>query len=93
MTRNQFCITYNISQTVIPEIDQPLENGYTKEEQKMINETRKILHQPALPVSATCVRVPIENGHGVSVAVQLQKSLRRKKLEVSQPVSRDSIRR
>lgn len=64
---------YNISQTVIPEIDQPLENGYTKEEQKMINETRKILHQPALPVSATCVRVPIENGHGVSVAVQLQK--------------------
>ncbi|WP_270269446.1 aspartate-semialdehyde dehydrogenase [Enterococcus lactis] len=64
---------YNISQTVIPEIDQPLENGYTKEEQKMINETRKILHQPDLPVSATCVRVPIENGHGVSVAVQLQK--------------------
>ena len=39
----------------------------------MINETRKILHQPDLPVSATCVRVPIENGHGVSVPVQLQK--------------------
>ena len=84
---------YNISQTVIPEIDQPLENGYTKEEQKMINETRKILHQPALPVSATCVRVPIENGHGVSVAVQLQKSLRRKKLESVSASFRDSIRR
>lgn len=64
---------YDISQTVIPEIDVPLENGYTKEEQKMIDETRKILHQPELPVSATCVRVPIENGHGVSVAVQLEK--------------------
>lgn len=50
-----------------------MENGYTKEEQKMINETKKILHQPDLPVSATCVRVPIENGHGVSIAVVLEK--------------------
>ena len=64
---------HDIHQTVIPEIDVALENGYTKEEQKMINETRKILHQPELPVSATCVRVPVENGHGVSVAVQLKK--------------------
>lgn len=64
---------YNINQAVIPETDQPLENGYTKEEQKMISETRKILHQPGLPVSATCVRVPIGSGHGVSVAIQLQK--------------------
>ncbi|NAA91296.1 aspartate-semialdehyde dehydrogenase [Enterococcus mundtii] len=64
---------HDISQTVIPEIDRPMENGYTKEEQKMINETKKILHQPDLPVSATCVRVPIENGHGVSIAVELEK--------------------
>lgn len=63
---------YDISQTVIPEIDVALENGYTKEEQKMMNETRKILHLPDLPVSATCVRVPIEVGHGVSIAVQLE---------------------
>ena len=39
----------------------------------MINETRKILHQPDLPVSATCVRVPIETGHGVSIAVESRK--------------------
>lgn len=64
---------YDISQTALPEIDVALENGYTKEEQKMINETRKILHQPDLPVSATCVRVPIETGHGVSIAVELEK--------------------
>ncbi len=64
---------YDISRTVLPEIDVALENGYTKEEQKMINETRKILHQPELPVSATCVRVPIETGHGVSIAVELEK--------------------
>lgn len=65
---------YDISQTVIPEIDVALENGYTKEEQKMMNETRKILHLPDLPVSATCVRIPIEVGHGVLIAVQLEKN-------------------
>lgn len=63
---------YNISQTCIPEIDVFLDNGYTKEEMKMINETRKILHMPNLPVSATCVRVPIMNGHAVSVRVEFE---------------------
>lgn len=62
---------HDISQTVIPEIDAPLVDGYTKEEHKMMAETRKILHLPNLPVSATCVRVPIEVGHGVLIAVQL----------------------
>jgi len=62
---------HNISQTCIPEIDVFLKNGYTKEEMKMIEETRKILHEPNLPVSATCVRVPVLNGHGVSVRVEL----------------------
>ncbi|MCL1949964.1 MAG: aspartate-semialdehyde dehydrogenase [Turicibacter sp.] len=61
---------HNISDTVIPEIDAFTENGYTKEEMKMVNETRKILHLPELPVSATCVRVPIANGHGVMIQVQ-----------------------
>ena len=64
---------HNISQTCIPEIDVFLDNGYTKEEMKMVNETRKILHLPDLPVSATCVRVPVMNGHAVSVRVQLDK--------------------
>lgn len=64
---------YNISQTMIPEIDQPLEDGYTRGEQKMTNETHEILHQPDLPVSAAYVCVPIKDGHGVSVAIQLQR--------------------
>jgi aspartate-semialdehyde dehydrogenase len=63
---------YNISQTCIPQIDVFLNNGYTKEEMKMMNETRKILHLPNLPVSATCVRVPVMNGHAVSVRVELE---------------------
>lgn len=65
---------HNISQTCIPEIDVFLDNGYTKEEMKMVNETRKILHLPDLPVSATCVRVPVMNGHAVSVRVELEQA-------------------
>ena len=65
---------HNISQTCIPEIDAPLDNGYTKEEMKMANETRKILHLPDLPVSATCVRVPVMNGHAVNVRVELEQA-------------------
>ena len=64
---------YNISKTVIPHIDTFLDNGDTKEEMKMVNETRKILHKPSLAVSATCVRVPIENSHAVSIAIELEK--------------------
>ncbi len=64
---------YNISQTCIPEIDVALDNGYTKEEMKMVNETRKILHLPDLKVSATCVRVPILRSHAVSMSVKLEK--------------------
>ena len=63
---------HNISQTCIPEIDVPIDNGYTKEEMKMMNETRKILASFDLPVSATCVRVPVMNGHAVSVRVELE---------------------
>ena len=63
---------HNISQTCIPEIDVFLDNGYTKEEMKMANETRKILHLPDLPTSATCIRVPVINGHAVSVRVELK---------------------
>ncbi len=64
---------YNISKTCIPEIDRFLDNGYTYEEMKMVNETRKILKKPDLKVSATCIRVPIEVGHGVLVTVKLKK--------------------
>ena len=64
---------YDISKTCIPEIDEFLDNGYTKEEMKMINETRKILHLKNLPIVATCVRVPVENCHGVSMTIELTK--------------------
>ena len=64
---------YPIAQTCIPEIDSFLDNGYTKEEMKMVNETRKMLHNPELPVSATCIRVPVPNSHGVSIMVELEK--------------------
>ena len=56
----------------LPHIDVFLDNGYTKEEEKMINETRKILHKPNLPVTATCVRVPVFNCHSESINVELE---------------------
>lgn len=58
---------------VIPFIDTLLENGYTKEEEKMIDETRKILGDEHINITATCVRVPVENGHSVSINVELEK--------------------
>ncbi len=64
---------YNISETCIPQIDVFTDNGYTKEELKMVNETRKILGKPDLKVSATCVRVPVQNAHAVSMMVELEK--------------------
>ena len=64
---------YKISETCIPEIDSFLDDGYTKEEMKMVNETRKMLHMPNLPISATCIRVPVRNSHGVSIQVEFEK--------------------
>lgn len=64
-----------IAFNLIPHIDKFLENGYTKEEMKMVNETRKILELPNLPVTATCVRVPVMVGHSESVTVDLEKPL------------------
>lgn len=58
---------------IIPIIDTILENGYTKEEEKMIFETRKILNDKLIKITATCVRVPVENGHSVSINVELEK--------------------
>lgn len=64
---------YPIYNNVIPHIDAFLEDGYTKEEQKMIMETRKILNKPDLKVTATCVRVPVENSHAVAMNVTVTK--------------------
>lgn len=62
-----------IHNNVLPHIDVFLDNGYTKEEIKMIFETRKILGKDELPVTATCVRVPVENSHSVEMYVELEK--------------------
>lgn len=59
-----------IAFNVLPEIDAFLENGYTKEEWKMAEETRKIMHAPDIAVSATCVRVPVVAGHSEAVQVE-----------------------
>lgn len=64
---------HQIAFNVLPHIDVFLENGYTKEEEKMINETKKILNLPDLKVTATCVRIPVKFGHGVSVNVELER--------------------
>ena len=64
---------HQIEFNALHHIDVFLDNGYTKEEEKMINETRKILNLPDLKVTATCVRVPIRFGHAVSVNVELEK--------------------
>ncbi len=58
---------------VLPHIDVFLDNGYTKEEEKMIKETRKILHKPDLRVTATTVRVPVFHGHSESINIEFEK--------------------
>lgn len=64
---------YPIAGNVIPHIDVFLDNGYTKEEMKMINETIKILHDDSLKITATTVRVPVFYGHSESLNVELEK--------------------
>ncbi len=63
---------YPIQNNCLPHIDVFLENGYTKEEMKMIHETRKILHQPNLKITATAVRVPVLNSHSESINVEFK---------------------
>ena len=70
-----------IAFNVIPQIDSFSESGYTREEQKMIDESRKILHEPELAVSATCVRVPVFVSHCVAAH-----------LEFAHPVSPGEVR-
>jgi len=64
---------YPIAGNCLPHIDVFLDNGYTKEEEKMINETRKILNLPDLRVTATTVRVPVFHGHSESINIEFEK--------------------
>jgi len=73
---------HQIAFNVLPEIDVFLDNGYTKEEWKMVEETRKIMHADDIAISATCVRVPVFTGHSEAIHV-----------EFSRPMSPDEARR
>ena len=63
---------YPIDLNAIPQIDSFLENGYTKEEMKMTNETKKILGDDAVLLTATCVRIPTIGGHSESVNIEFE---------------------
>ncbi len=65
---------YPIINNCLPHIDVFLDNGYTKEEEKMINETRKILKRADLRITATTVRVPVLNSHSESINVEFENS-------------------
>jgi len=73
---------HQIAFNILPEIDVFLDNGYTKEEWKMVEETRKIMHADAIAISATCVRVPVFTGHSMAIHI-----------EFSQPMSPDEAQR
>ncbi len=64
---------YPIDQNVIPHIDDFLDNGYTKEEMKMVNETHKILGDYSIGVSPTTARVPVQGGHSESINLEFEK--------------------
>ncbi|MBR5737635.1 MAG: aspartate-semialdehyde dehydrogenase, partial [Verrucomicrobia bacterium] len=57
----------------LPHIDAWLDNGYTKEEMKMENEGRKIMHLPSFKASVTCVRVPVYRAHSIAVSAEFEK--------------------
>ncbi|HCR30468.1 MAG TPA: aspartate-semialdehyde dehydrogenase [Opitutae bacterium] len=63
---------YQIAMNALPHVDAFLENGYTKEEMKMVNESRKIMGLPGLIAACTCVRVPVLRSHSVSVDAEFE---------------------
>lgn len=63
---------YKIDLNLIPQIDVFMDNGYTKEEMKMVNETRKILGEPDFRLTATAVRVPVMGGHSESINIEFE---------------------
>ncbi|MFN5620071.1 MAG: aspartate-semialdehyde dehydrogenase [Flavobacteriales bacterium] len=65
---------YTIDLNLIPQIDVFMDNGYTKEEMKMVNETKKIIGDDSILVTATCVRVPVMGGHSESVNIEFERT-------------------
>lgn len=70
---------YQIMHNLIPQIDMPQDNLYTKEEMKMVNETKKIMHDDQIKVTATCVRVPVLRAHSESVNIETESKITRDK--------------
>ena len=69
---DEMAYKYKIDLNVIPQIDVFLDNGYTKEEMKMVNETRKIMGDDSINLTATTVRIPVMGGHSESVNVEFE---------------------
>jgi len=70
VSADQMAYKYPIDLNVIPQIDVFLENGYTKEEMKMVNETCKIMQDDTIKITATAVRIPVVGGHSESVNIE-----------------------
>ncbi len=70
--KGEMAYAYQIDQNAIPQIDVFLENGYTKEEMKMVNETRKIMRDDTIRLTATTVRIPVMGGHSEAVNVEFE---------------------
>ena len=68
-------LPYQIAFNVIPQIDDFIESGYTKEEIKMVNETRKIMEDDSIQITATCVRVPVYIGHSEAINIETERKL------------------
>ncbi len=66
---------YQLANNLIPHIDSFADNGYTKEELKMLNESRKMLHLPGLRVSCTCVRIPVPRAHSESLNLEFEREI------------------
>ena len=73
ITEYPMAYKYRIDMNAIPQIDVFLENGYTKEEMKMVNETKKIMRDDTIRVTATTVRIPVMGGHSEAVNVEFEK--------------------
>ncbi|MDR1511553.1 MAG: aspartate-semialdehyde dehydrogenase [Endomicrobium sp.] len=74
-SNNKSKFYYPIAFNLIPQIDAFTENGYTKEEMKMTNETKKIMGDSSIEISATCVRVPVFRSHSENIWIETEKSL------------------
>ncbi len=72
LSKEEMAYPYRIDMNVLPHIDVFLDNGYTKEEMKMVNETKKIMGDDSIQVTATCVRIPTVGGHSESVNIEFE---------------------